>query len=107
LPFSAAAGGIRVRLRVQPKARRDRIDGPAPEPDGGVALKVAVTAAPEDGRANAAVIALLADAWKLPKSRFTLLSGATGRHKTIHLQGDPQRLMQTLGDWLRNTETAP
>jgi uncharacterized protein (TIGR00251 family) len=103
-PFSAAADGVRVRLRVQPRARRSRIEGVVPEADGGVALKVAVTAAPEDGKANAAVIALLADAWEVAKSRLTVVAGAADRRKTISLQGDPRRLMQALADWLRNME---
>jgi hypothetical protein len=105
-PFSAASDGIGVRLRVQPKARRNAIDGIAPEADGGVALKVAVTAPPEDGKANAAVIALLAKAWGLPKSAFTVAAGATDRRKIIHLQGDPARLMQALEPWLEALRTS-
>src|SRR5215813_6659121 len=102
-PFSAAAGGVRGRLRVQPRARRNRIEGLVPEADGGVALKVAVTAAPADGRANAAVIELLSEAWDVAKSNLAVTAGAADRRKTIHLQGDPQRLMQALADWLRKT----
>lgn len=102
-PFSAASHGVRVRVRVQPRARRNRIEGLVPEVDGGVALKVAVTAAPEDGRANAAVLRLLADAWSLARSALGVESGAASRRKTIHLQGDPQRLMQILADWLNKT----
>ena len=102
-PFSAAAGGVRGRLRVQPRARRNRIEGLVPETDGGVALKVAVTAAPEDGRANAAVLTLLSEAWDVARSNLVVTVGAAGRRKTIHLQGDPQRLMQALADWLRKT----
>jgi hypothetical protein len=85
---------------VQPRARRNQIGGLAAEADGGVALKVAVTAAPEDGKANAAVIALLAEAWDVPKSALAVVAGAADRRKTIHLQGDPRRLMQSLRLWL-------
>jgi len=102
-PFTVVADGVRVRLRVQPRARRNRIEGLVPEADGGVALKVAVTAAPEDGRANAAVLALLAEAWDIAKSSLAVTAGAADRRKTIHLRGDPQRLMQALADWLRQT----
>ncbi len=99
-PFVTGPDGVRIRLRVQPRARRNRADGLVAEADGGVALKVAVTAPPEDGKANAAVIALLAKAWGLPKSAFTVVVGAADRRKIIHLQGDPARLMQALEPWL-------
>lgn len=105
LPFSVAADGVHVRLRVQPRARRNQSSGLVDEADGGVALKVAVTAAPEDGKANEAVIALLADAWRVPKSALSLVAGATDRRKTIHLQGDPRRLMQALQNWLAEQGT--
>ena len=102
LPFIPAGDGVRVRLRVQPRARRNQIDGVVTEADGGAAIKVAVTAPPEDGKANAAVIALLAKAWNLPKSALTVVVGAADRRKIIHLQGDPARLMQALAPWLKD-----
>jgi uncharacterized protein len=105
-PFSAVANGVRTRLRVQPRARRNRVDGLVAEADGGVALKVAVTEAPEDGKANAAVIALLAKAWGHPKSAFAVVAGAADRRKIIHLQGDPARLMQALEPWLQELRTS-
>jgi hypothetical protein len=104
-PFSAGADGVRIRLRVQPRARRNRVDGLVADADGGVALKVAVTEAPEDGKANAAVIALLSKAWGHPKSALTVVVGAADRRKIIHLQGDPARLMQALEPWLRELRT--
>jgi len=92
--------GVTIELRVQPRARRTAL-----ELVGG-ALKAAVTAPPEDGKANAAVIALLAKTWGLPKSAFTVVVGATDRHKIIHLQGDPARLMQALAPWLEELRTS-
>ena len=65
--------GVTVDLRVQPRARRAALD-----PANG-ALKVQVTAPPEDGKANAAVIALLAEAWRLPRSSFDVIKGQTTR----------------------------
>ena len=105
-PFIEVAGGVRARLRVQPRARRNRVDGLVAEADGGVALKVAVAAPPEDGKANAAVIALLSKAWGRPKSAFTVVAGAADRRKIIHLQGDPARLMQALEPWLEELRTS-
>jgi uncharacterized protein len=105
-PFSPAGDGVRVRLRVQPRARRNAVDGLVAEADGSVALKVAVTQPPEDGKANAAVIALLAKALGLPKSAFAVVAGTADRCKIIHLQGDPARLMQALEPWLEELRTS-
>lgn len=98
------ADGVRVRLRVQPRARRNKVDGVVPEAHGGTALKVAVTAAPESGAANEAVIALLAGEWRLAKSALTLVSGAGDRRKVVALAGDPQPLARQLKDWIEALE---
>jgi uncharacterized protein YggU (UPF0235/DUF167 family) len=82
------------------------VDGLGAESDVAMAIKVAVTAAPADGKANAAVIALLAKAWGLPKSAFTVVAGAADRRKIIHLQGDPARLMQALERWIEELRTS-
>jgi uncharacterized protein (TIGR00251 family) len=105
-PFSPVRDGVRVRLRVQPRARRNHVGGLAPEAGGGTALRVAVTAPPEDGKANAAVVAQLAEAWNLPKSSLSVVAGTADRRKTIHLQGDPRRLMQALELWLQDAGTS-
>jgi len=73
--------------------------------DGGTDLKVSVRAAPEGGRANDALIRLLAEAWDLPRGRLSLVTGLTDRHKTVLVQGDPARLMAQLSAWL--TERFP
>lgn len=60
-------------------------------------LKIAVTAPPEQGRANAAVIELLARRLGIAKSRIELVSGATHRHKKFLLDGvQPQQLHSLL-----------
>ncbi len=100
-PFSTAADGLRVALRVQPGARRARIDGPVALADGSVILKVRVTAPPEGGKANAAVVKLLAKAWKLPKGALQVVAGAKDRRKTILVAGDPGELDPRLTAWLR------
>jgi uncharacterized protein len=103
-PVTPVADGVRIRLRVQPRARRNQVDGLVAEADGGGALKIAVTAAPESGAANEAVIALLAGEWGLAKSALTLVAGAADRRKTIKLTGDPQRLARHLTDWIGELE---
>lgn len=87
--------GVTVELRVQPRARRTAL-----EPSG-AALKAQVTTPPEDGKANAAVIALLAETWRLPKSAFAVIKGATSRNKTISVTGDPAALAERIGEWVK------
>jgi len=69
-------------LRVSPKSSSDAIVG-----WHGGALKVKVRAAPEDGRANAAVVIVLAAALDLPQKSITLESGQTSRNKRVRIHG--------------------
>jgi len=68
--------------------------------DGGTALRARVTAVPEKGKANAALIKLLAKAWKLPRNSLTVAAGAQDRRKTVHIAGDPEILLPHLQQWL-------
>lgn len=85
-----------MRVRLTPRASANRLVGLVAEADGGVALKVMVTAAAEDGKANAALIALLAARWHLAKSDIAILAGATDRRKTLHIAGPPAGLLPAL-----------
>ena len=99
-PFHGTDTGVRVALRVQPRARRTGIDGLAVRADGTGVLKLRVTAPPQDGKANAAAIKLLAKAWDLPKSDIEIAAGAADRNKVVHVRGDPAALMPRLRAWL-------
>jgi hypothetical protein len=100
VPFSAAAGGVRVAVRLTPKASRDAVDGLRPTAEGGAELAVKVTAPAERGKANAALIRLLAREWRLPPSDLALVAGAGDRHKQLMVQGEPKELLALLGAWL-------
>jgi uncharacterized protein (TIGR00251 family) len=82
------AGGARLHVRVQPGAARDAIEALSEDADGQRALRVRVRAAPEKGRANAAVEALLAKALGLPKSAVSVEKGETSRIKTVRILAD-------------------
>lgn len=92
LPWRAAADGIELFLRATPNAGVNRIDGIENRDDGTTVLRVRVTAVPDKGRANKAVIALVAKAFGIAKSLVHLTSGETNRFKVLHLAGDPAAL---------------
>jgi len=98
-PFRATADGLLVSLRLQPNASRDRVEGLVRLDDGATVLKLRVSAPPEDGKANAALIKLLAKTWKLPKSSLSLVAGQTARRKTLLIIGDPAALRVRLEGW--------
>lgn len=100
LPFATADGGIRLAVRLTPRASAERILGLAADADGRVALKVAVTAPAEGGRANDALMALIAKALRLPRRDVTLALGATNRRKLVHIAGDPAALAHRLEEVL-------
>lgn len=83
---------MRVHVKLAPKAAAERI-GPIHASGEGAVLKVAVTAAPERGRANAAMIALLAKAWGVPKTSVAVIKGETDRTKTLFVSGDADALL--------------
>jgi uncharacterized protein YggU (UPF0235/DUF167 family) len=76
------AVSTRLRLRVSPGARNAGVVG-----RHGEAWKVRVAARPEGGRANEAVVRLLADALSLPRDAVTLVSGHGARDKIVQLAG--------------------
>jgi uncharacterized protein (TIGR00251 family) len=81
--------GVLLPVRLTPRARNNAIAGIAEDADGTRRLKVSVTAVPEGGKANAALINLLAKSWGLPKSAISIKSGATARAKTLLVAGRP------------------
>jgi len=95
--LAAAPGGARLSVRLTPRARRDRIDGTHGGTDGRTMLKVAVTAAPVDGKANAALVELLARSLGVAKSAVTLEAGAGARNKLLFVAGDFAALRARLG----------
>lgn len=94
--LSASKDGVTLRILAAPKASRNHIGTVQAEADGSAALKVSVTAAPEGGRANAAIVKLLAKSWSLPKSSISVKSGASSRRKTLFVEGDAEQLARLI-----------
>jgi uncharacterized protein (TIGR00251 family) len=91
-PLRPGKGGLLVSLRVTPRSARNEVTGLHIASDGTVSLAVKVTAAPDKGQANKAVIETLSRACRLPKSAFTLVAGETDRNKTVLVTGNPAEL---------------
>ncbi|PCJ57416.1 MAG: hypothetical protein COA65_09540 [Rhodospirillaceae bacterium] len=103
-PFSERAGvtGVTyVAVHVTPKASRTRIEGLRTDAKGETALKIAVTAAPDQGKANAAMCRLLAREWGLAKRQITIVQGAKARRKLLRLSDNRNALAQRLEAWLK------
>lgn len=74
------ADSVTIRVRVRPKARRERISGVL-----GEALKLELTAPPTDGEANEACVRFFAEFLKVPRSSVTIAAGLTNRNKVVRI----------------------
>jgi uncharacterized protein (TIGR00251 family) len=96
IPIRESTKGISLAVKVQPRARKNAVNGVV-----GEALKLALTAPPVEGRANQAVVEFLAELFRIPRSSVTIASGLSNRNKVIRLTGVSrlaveQRLMAIL-----------
>lgn len=101
MPLSPHKDGITVQVRLTPGARQAGILGLMDIGEGKTALKVSVNVVAEGGKANHALFTLLAKSWGLPKSAFSLLSGAANRQKVILISGNGIELMKTVSAQIR------
>jgi uncharacterized protein (TIGR00251 family) len=83
-----ATGGAEIRVRAQPNASKDAVEGVGADASGQTFLKVRVRAVPEKGKANAAIEQVIAKALGLPKSAVSVEKGETQRIKTVRISGD-------------------
>ncbi|HAU29724.1 MAG TPA: hypothetical protein DCW68_06425 [Rhodospirillaceae bacterium] len=97
--FTPTNNGLRFMVKLTPKGRKNALCGTISSPEGGEILKASVTAAPEDGKANEALIRLLSDSWDIPRATFCLTSGATSRLKGLFISGNPQALIGQAEGW--------
>jgi uncharacterized protein (TIGR00251 family) len=74
-----------VRIRLQPRARRDEVVG---ERAGAIVIRV--SAPPVDGKANAALCAFVAKILKVSSSRVAVVRGQTSRDKVVRVEGVAQ-----------------
>ena len=91
LELSPCPRGTRFRLRVKPGARKTAILGVH-----GGALKIAVSAPPERGKANRAVVALVGETLGLPSAAITIASGETSKNKVIEVAAEAAVVREAL-----------
>lgn len=84
-------GFLELDVRVAPRSSRDAVLGVH---DG--ALKIALSAPPVDGEANAALVAFFAKALRVPKSSVVLVRGERGRSKTLRIANADRRILEAL-----------
>lgn len=89
--YRVVPGGIDLFIRLTPKASRDAVGGLFQAQDKAY-LQARVRSVPEDGRANQALIELLATELGVPRSTLSLVSGHTARLKTVRIEGTGQAL---------------
>jgi uncharacterized protein len=77
-----SSSGATFAVKVHPRAKKNAISG-----EVGDALKVALTAPPVDGKANAACIEFFAKLLNVPRSSVTIASGQSSRNKVIRVAG--------------------
>ena len=88
--------GVRIAVRLTPKGGRDAIEGWAAAADGRWHLKARVAVPPESGKANAALIALLAKTLGVAKSKVEITGGETARLKQVDVCGHADYLQARL-----------
>lgn len=98
IALDETSAGILIPVKAQPGARRNGITG-----EHAGALKVAVTQAPEKGKANDAIVEVLARALELKRSQIELASGSTSSQKKFVVKGISrqeleQRIALALGE---------
>lgn len=77
---------MRIIVHLTPKASQNKVEGWTEDVKGEKILRVKVTAVPESGKANDALIKLLSAFFKVPKSKISLIRGASSRIKYIEIQ---------------------
>lgn len=97
LPFKQTSGGVCLYVKVTPKAAQNRIGKLLPASDNSaIQLKIYVTAAAEDGKANSAVIELLAKQLGIARSLISITSGHIQHSKTCLIRDNSPQVFLAL-----------
>lgn len=94
--YQTTSDGLKVFVRLSPKAKREGFEGIHTDPDGTERIKIAVSAPPVNGKANEALVKWLSKYLHIAKSAITLVSGTTDRSKTLLIAGNDDELIKKL-----------
>jgi uncharacterized protein len=98
--FSVSDHGLRLAIKAKPATKGTRDARVVDIGDGKRAIEIRVAAAAIDGKANKALIDLLAKRLDVKKTALSVRTGQTARLKVIDVQGDSDALIQRLSTWL-------
>lgn len=91
MPLEEISSGIKLHCRLTPRSGADRVAGLF-ETQSGQALRCAVRAVPEKGKANMALEKLIAAWLDVPRSSVSVITGSKSRYKTLEIVGDSASL---------------
>ena len=94
--YRRVTGGLELFVRLTPKSSRDAVEGVETASDGRAHLKARVRAVPEKGKANQALVKLIASTLGVPARDVEIVSGDTARLKTVRVSGDPESLEESV-----------
>ena len=100
MPFALDKDGVRLAVRLVPRASRNGIDGIVQGADGRPILQLRLSAPPVEGAANKALIAYLAEMLHLRKGGISIRSGETARFKILFIEGDGPAIIAKLKHWV-------
>jgi uncharacterized protein len=95
VPWTAAADGVVIDVRLTPRGGRDAIEA-VEQRAGRAVLRARVRAAPADGEANKALCRLIAGALDIAPGNVTIVAGAASRVKRIRVKGKPAAIVAVL-----------
>jgi uncharacterized protein YggU (UPF0235/DUF167 family) len=107
LPWRPLADGLEVAVRLTPRASRPGIGGQVVEADGSAWLLARVSAPPEAGKANEALLKLLASRLGVPASACRVAAGAGARRKRVRIEGDRATLTEAVAGLAAQDRAVP
>ncbi|MDE2029035.1 MAG: DUF167 domain-containing protein [Alphaproteobacteria bacterium] len=94
---------MRISVRAKPGSARTRDIKVVDIGDGERAVEISVAAAAQDGKANKALIARLAEEWGVPRKMVSIKAGETGRLKLVEIHGNPAVLARSIAEKLKTS----